>query len=158
MHIVDDRGEALGGDKRKHVQLSILAAVVWCSSATAQEFQPRNPECIAPAGPGGGLDLTCRLASKMLNELDIVAPNIRTTNMPAGIGALAYNVIQTQRRSDPNVIVAVSTGSWVNLAQGKFARFSENDVRWLGAIGADYGVLAVPSKSRFRTLGDWSQR
>src|SRR5690606_4333828 len=59
------------------------------------------------------------------------------------------------RRSDPNVIVAVSTGSWVNLAQGKFGRFSEDDVRWLGAIGADYGVLAVRADSRFETFEDF---
>jgi putative tricarboxylic transport membrane protein len=90
----------------------------------------------------------------MLNELKIVEPTIRTVNMPGGIGAVAYNAIQAQRASDPNVIVAVSTGSWVNLAQGKFGRFSENDVRWLGAVGADYGVLAVRKDSRFKTLGD----
>jgi len=75
-------------------------------------------------------------------------------NLPGGIGAVAYNTIQAQRASDPNVIVAVSTGSWVNLAQGKFGRFTENDVRWLGAIGADYGVLAVRADSRFQTLQD----
>jgi len=90
----------------------------------------------------------------MLNELGLVEPSIRTVNMPGGIGAVAYNNIQAQRASDPNVIVAVSTGSWVNLAQGKFGRFTENDVRWLGAVGADYGVLAVRKDSRFKTLAD----
>ncbi|CAM5187589.1 hypothetical protein BTHI11S_00188 [Bosea thiooxidans] len=90
----------------------------------------------------------------MLNETGLVGPSIRTTNMPGGIGAVAYNNIQAQRASDPNVIVAVSTGSWVNLAQGKFGRFSEFDVRWLGAIGADYGVLAVRKDSRFKMLGE----
>jgi putative tricarboxylic transport membrane protein len=120
----------------------------------AQNYQPQNPECIAPAAPGGGFDLTCRLTSRMLNELGIVDAQIRTVNMPGGIGAVAYNNIQAQRASDPNVIIAVSTGSWVNLAQGKFGRFTENDVRWLGAIGADYGVLAVRKDSRFKTLTD----
>jgi len=123
--------------------------------ALAQEFQPTNPECIAPAAPGGGFDLTCRLTSRELNELGIVKPAIRTTNMPGGIGAVAYNQIQASRRDDPNVIIAVSTGSWVNLAQGKFGRFNENDVRWLGAVGADYGVLAVRADSRFKTLDDF---
>ena len=88
----------------------------------------------------------------MLNETGIVGPAIRTTNVPGGIGAVAYNQIQAQRRADPNVIVAVSTGSWVNLAQGRFGRFTENDVRWLGAVGADYGVVAVRKDSRFADL------
>ncbi|WP_061931860.1 tripartite tricarboxylate transporter substrate binding protein [Aureimonas sp. AU22] len=134
--------------------LTALALLV-SGAAAAQDFQPRNPECIAPAAPGGGFDLTCRLTSQKLNELGIVEPTIRTTNMPGGIGAVAYNMIQAQRRTDPNVIVAVSTGSWVNLAQGKFGRFSENDVRWLGAVGADYGVLAVRKDSRFKTMEDF---
>lgn len=123
--------------------------------ALAQDFQPTNPECIAPAAPGGGFDLTCRLTSQELNQLGIVEPTIRTTNLPGGIGAVAYNQIQATRRDDPNVIVAVSTGSWVNLAQGKFGRFTENDVRWLGAVGADYGVLAVRADSRFQTFEDF---
>jgi len=140
-------GKKMGG-------LALCLGLIVSGTGWAQEFKPQNPECIAPAAPGGGFDLTCRLTSRMLNELGIVEPSIRTVNMPGGIGAVAYNNIQAQRASDPNVIVAVSTGSWVNLAQGKFGRFTENDVRWLGAVGADYGVLAVRKDSRFKTLAD----
>lgn len=139
----------------KKFSLLLACALMVPGAALAQDFQPDNPECIAPAAPGGGFDLTCRLTSQKLNELGIVEPTIRTTNMPGGIGAVAYNVIQAQRRDDPNVIIAVSTGSWVNLAQGKFGRFTEEDVRWLGAVGADYGVLAVRQDSRFETLEDF---
>ena len=134
--------------------IATCCALLLSATVHAQDFQPQNPECIAPAAPGGGFDLTCRLTSRVLNETGLVGPSIRTTNMPGGIGAIAYNNIQAQRAADANVIVAVSTGSWVNLAQGKFGRFSESDVRWLGAIGADYGVLAVRKDSRFKALAD----
>lgn len=134
--------------------LALACALLSPSAVWAQGFKPQNPECIAPAAPGGGYDLTCRLTSQMLNELGVVEPSIRTTNMPGGIGAVAYNTIQARRANDPNVIVAVSTGAWVNLAQGKFGRFTENDVRWVGAVGADYGILAVRKDSRFKTLED----
>lgn len=131
-----------------------LPALLVAGAARAQGFTPQNPECIAPAAPGGGFDLTCRLLGRMLNETGIVAPTIRTTNMPGGIGAVAINHINAQRRTDPNVIVAISTGSWVNMAQGRFGRWGENDVRWIGTIGTDYGVLAVRRDSRFATLAD----
>ena len=119
--------------------LVALAAFMGAAPAARAQgaFQPQNPECVAPAAPGGGFDLTCRLTTRLLNETGIVGPAIRTINVPGGIGAVAYNQIQGQRRADPNVIVAVSTGSWVNLAQGRFGRFTENDVRWLGAVAAD---------------------
>lgn len=138
---------------RRHL-LAAPAALLAPVAAGAQSFAPQNPECIAPAAPGGGFDLTCRLTTRMLNETGIVGPAIRTQNMPGGIGAVAINHINAQRRADPNVIVAVSTGSWVNMAQGRFGRWGENDVRWIGAIGADFGVIAVRRDSRFQTLAD----
>ena len=135
--------------------LALTAATPFAARAQGTAaFQPQNPECIAPAAPGGGFDLTCRLTARMLNELGIVGPAIRTINLPGGIGAVAYNAVQAQRRADPNVIVAVSTGSFVNLAQGKFGRFTENDVRWLGTVGADFGAIAVRRDSRLRRLAD----
>jgi putative tricarboxylic transport membrane protein len=137
-----------------HRRALLAATALLPVAAQAQGFTPQNPECIAPAAPGGGFDLTCRLTTRMLNELGIVGPAIRTQNMPGGIGAVAINHINAQRRADPNVIVAVSTGSWVNMAQGRFGRFGENDVRWIGTIGADFGVLAVRRDSRFTTLAD----
>jgi len=136
--------------RRNLLALAAIAPV----AAQAQGFAPQNPECIAPAAPGGGFDLTCRTAARALNELGIVGPAIRTQNMPGGIGAVAINHINAQRRADPNVIVAVSTGSWVNMAQNRFGRWGENDVRWLGTIGADFGVIAVRRDSRFTTLAD----
>jgi len=140
---------------RRHLLATALAGAALPSGfARAQGFSLQNPECIAPAAPGGGFDLTCRTAARALNELGIVGPAIRTQNMPGGIGAVAINHINAQRRADPNVIVAVSTGSWVNMAQGRFGRWGENDVRWLGAIGADFGVIAVRRDSRFQTLAD----
>jgi putative tricarboxylic transport membrane protein len=137
-----------------HRRALLAATALLPVAAQAQGFTPQNPECIAPAAPGGGFDLTCRLTTRMLSELGIVGPAIRTQNMPGGIGAVAINHINAQRRADPNVIVAVSTGSWVNMAQGRFGRFGENDVRWIGTIGADFGVLAVRRDSRFATLAD----
>ncbi len=131
-----------------------LAALAATPAFAQGGFAPQNPECIAGAAPGGGFDLTCRTAARAFQELGLIAPPIRTVNMPGGIGAVAINHINAQRRTDPNVIVAVSTGSWVNMAQGRFGRWGENDVRWLGTIGADFGVIAVRRDSRFQTLAD----
>ena len=45
---------------------------------------------------------------------------MRATYMPGGIGAVAMNTVVAQRAADPNVIVAFSGGSLLNIAQGKF--------------------------------------
>jgi len=132
----------------------IATATAMPFAAQAQGFVPQNAECIAPAAPGGGFDITCRLTTRMLSELNLVPTPIRTQNMPGGIGAVAINHINAQRPADPNVLVAFSTGSWLNMAQRRFGRFAENDVRWIGTVGADYGVIAVRRDSRFQTLAD----
>ncbi|MDR6357515.1 putative tricarboxylic transport membrane protein [Pseudomonas psychrotolerans] len=116
--------------------------------------EPKRPECIAPASPGGGFDLTCKLAQSGLVEAKLLDKPMRVTYMPGGVGAVAYNTVVAQRPADGDTIVAFSSGSLLNLAQGKFGRFDEKAVRWLAAIGASYGAIAVKADSPYKTLGD----
>lgn len=124
------------------------------SSADAIDPPPERPECIAPSAPGGGFDLTCKLAQKGYQEFGLLPVPIRVTYQPGGIGAVAMNTIVAQRPADNNVIVAFSGGSLLNLAQGKFGRYTENDVRWVAAVGIDYGMIAVRADSPLQSLGD----
>lgn len=123
-------------------------------TATAAFAEPPRPECIAPAKPGGGFDLTCKLAQSALMDTKQLGNPMRVVYMPGGIGAVAYNTIVAQRPADENAIVAFSGGSLLNLAQGKFGKYNVNDVRWLAAVGADYGMISVRADSPFKTLKD----
>lgn len=116
--------------------------------------EPKRPECIAPASPGGGFDLTCKLAQSALVDEKLLSKPMRVTYMPGGVGAVAYNAVVAQRPADGNTITAFSSGSLLNLAQGKFGRFDENAVKWLAAVGTSYGAIAVPADSPFKNLGD----
>jgi putative tricarboxylic transport membrane protein len=130
----------------------VLALAVAVSNVVAGPLD--KTECIAPAKPGGGFDLTCKLAQSGLTNGKFISDPMRVTYMPGGIGAVAYNAVVAQRPADPNVIVAFSGGSLLNLAQGKFGRYNENDVRWLSAIGADYGAVIVTKDSPYKSLKD----
>jgi putative tricarboxylic transport membrane protein len=130
--------------------LAISASAVTAFAAGALE----KTECIAPAKPGGGFDLTCKLVQSALQEGKFVADPMRVTYMPGGIGAVAYNTVIAQKPDAANAIVAFSGGSLLNLAQGKFGRYTENDVRWLAAIGTDYGAVVVAENSPFKSLKD----
>lgn len=111
-------------------------------------------ECIAAAKPGGGFDLTCKLAQSALLAGKYITDPMRITYMPGGIGAVAYNTIIAQRPAEANTIVAYSGGSLLNIAQGKFGRYNENDVRWVSAVGSDFGAVIVAENSPFKTLKD----
>lgn len=123
------------------------------ADAVTEEFAgPSRPECIAPAKPGGGFDLTCKLAQSGLKDTGILTDPMRVTYMPGGVGAVAYNKIVANDRSNEDAIVAFSTGSILNLSQGKFGKFTEKDVKWLAAVGTDYGAIAVNADSPIKDL------
>jgi putative tricarboxylic transport membrane protein len=131
--------------------LAVLAVAAFAGAALAA---PDKPECIAGAKPGGGFDLTCKLAQQGLQEAKLIATPMRITYMPGGVGAVAMNAIVGQRPADPNAIVAFSGGSLLNIAQGKFGKWTESDVRWVAAIGTDYGCISVRADSPHKTLKD----
>jgi putative tricarboxylic transport membrane protein len=116
-----------------------------------------RPQCVAPAKPGGGFDVTCRLVQKMLADAKVLAKPVEISFVPGGIGAVAYNVFVAKRSAEANTVVAFSSGSLLNLAQGKFGRYTEDDVRWVAAIAADYGAIVVPQNSPLRNLRDLEQ-
>ena len=136
---------------RHTLALTALAAI----TATAAHAGPFDKtECIAPAKPGGGFDLTCKLLQTALLEGHVIKDPMRVTYMPGGIGAVAYNTVVAQRPDSGNTVVAVSAGSLLNLAQGKFGRYNENDVKWLAAVGTDYGAVVVSESSPHKSLQD----
>ena len=110
--------------------------------------------CIAPAKPGGGFDLTCRLLRDTLRLRLATAPTeVDIRDMPGGIGALAFDLAVRQQWGDPRTLVAFSTGSLVNIAQGKFGPYRLQDVRWLATVGMEYGAIAVRDDGRLPSLG-----
>jgi len=134
--------------------LQALIAALFLLSAVARAA---SLECIVPSKPGGAMDLTCKLAQKGLQGLrEAPKPppsDMRITYLPGGIGAVAWHSLVSQRRrAEPNTLVAFSGGSLLNLAQGKFGKATANDVRWVAALGTDYGMIAVRADSPFKTL------
>ena len=128
---------------------AIVLAAGFAASASAQ-IQIDRPECVAPANPGGGFDLTCRVAQTGL-EPHIEAP-VQVTFMPGGIGAVAFSLFNSTRTDDSSAIVAFSTGSLLNIVTGKYGAFTEQDVRWVGTAGADFGAVVVRADSEYNDL------
>jgi putative tricarboxylic transport membrane protein len=111
-------------------------------------------ECIAPANPGGGWDFTCRQIGKIMHDIGAVADPIQVTNMAGGGGGLAFGHVVNERASDSGLIVAASQATATRLAQNAYAGMTADMVRFVGAIGADPGVIVVAADSPFQSLGD----
>ena len=129
---------------------SVAAALLLMSGSAAGAV-----ECIVPSKPGGAMDITCKLVQTGLQALPSNAQkDVRISYMPGGIGAVAWHTLVSQRRAEADTLVVFSGGSLLNLAQGKFGKASAADVRWVAALGVDYGMIAVRADAPFKTLAD----
>jgi len=116
--------------------------------------QATAAECIAPANPGGGWDFTCRSIGKIMHDIGVVDKPIQVTNMAGGGGGLAYGHVVNERADDEELIIAASSATATRLAQNAYAGMTADQVKFLGAIGADPGVLVVAKDSPFQSLTD----
>lgn len=133
--------------------LSLLAAAAFSVSAMAWEPSGRV-ECIAPADPGGGWDFTCRSVGNVLEELGMVSGSVQTTNMAGAGGGVAFAHTISKRNADDKLLVAASTATTTRLAQQQFPGMNASMVKWVGALGADYGIIAVSQDSDYENLND----
>jgi putative tricarboxylic transport membrane protein len=111
-------------------------------------------ECIAPANAGGGWDFTCRQIGKILYDLKLVDSPVQVTNMAGAGGGIAFNYVVHERNTDPNLIVAASSATTTRLAQNAFGGATADQVRFVGAIGQDPGVIVVAKDSPYKNLKD----
>ena len=111
-------------------------------------------ECIAPANPGGGWDFTCRTIGKIMYDIKAVDKPIQVKNMAGAGGGLAYNHVVAERGKDDDVIIAASSATATRLAQNAYAGMTADQVRFVGAIGADPGVIVVAKDSSYKNLGE----
>src|SRR5690606_37294911 len=136
--------------------VTLAAILLWAFTGRTDVRQStRGWECIAPAAAGGGWDLTCRAASRALLDLGLYSGVMRVINLPGAGGGIAYAHTVAQRAGDEEVLVAASPATTLRLAQGQFAHLTEHDVRWVGAIAADYGVVAVAPNAPWLTLEEF---
>lgn len=131
-----------------------LTLLLLCISIASSSFAGPldKTECIAPAKPGGGFDLTCKLLQSGLKETGLIKDPMRISYMPGGVGAVAYNAIIAQRPAEPNTLIAFSSGSLLNIAQGKFGKYTDRDVRWVATVGSDFGAVIVRKDAPYQTL------
>jgi putative tricarboxylic transport membrane protein len=131
-----------------------LRRAMFCSLLTAcrSEAATVGGECIAPANPGGGWDLTCRAAAEALATVGPASSRMRVANMPGNGGGIAYAHVAEEMRGNEGVIVAASPSTLLGIAQNHYGRLTERDVRWLAAVGAEKSVVAVSNDAPWHTL------
>lgn len=128
------------------------AAAVLLAASAASPVAAQVSRCVAPAKPGGGFDLTCQLVREALQPL---IPALPISYQPGGIGALVFDeVVRDARPASPGgaELIAFSSGTLLNLAQGRFGRRGAEAVQWVAALAIDHGVVVVHRDAPWKDL------
>ena len=133
--------------RRTVLTLGLVGGLAISNSALAAE-------CIAPANPGGGWDFTCRTIGKIMYDIGAVDKPVQVTNMAGGGGGLAFSHVVNERSDDGELIVAASSATATRLAQNAYGGMTADQVQFLGAIGADPGIIAVAKDAPYMSLND----
>lgn len=129
-----------------------LASVAFMplSSAVAKDYPPKTMSFVAPAGAGGGWDLTIRTVAKTLKDTQLVESNMPITNRPGGGGAVNLAYMQTQTGKD-NLISVYSPPILLTHLTGA-SKYSYQDTTPLARLITDYGAFVVSKDSKYTSI------
>lgn len=126
-------------------------AVMPMTNAVAKDYQPpKTMQFVAPAGAGGGWDLTIRTVAKTLKDTDLVSSNMPITNRPGGGGAVNLAYMQTQAGKD-NLISVYSPPILLTNLTGS-SKYSYQDTTPLARLITDYAAFVVSKDSKYTSI------
>jgi putative tricarboxylic transport membrane protein len=138
----------------RHLVLAVAALVVLAGvlpGYAGPAYPSKALDLIAPAGAGGGWDLTARMTAKALSDERLVTVPIVVTNMVGGSGAVAIAHMATRRKGDTHVMAVMGSALVGTLAR-KVVPYTFKDVTPIAAITGDFSIIAVRKDSTFNNL------
>ena len=143
------------GVKRMKRALGMLVGILLLFGLSPGFAGPAYPnkaiDLIAPAGAGGGWDLTARMTARALGEEKLITVPIAVTNMAGGSGAVGIAHMITRRKGDTHVIAVMGSALTGTLAR-QAVPYTFKDITPIAAITGDYNVIAVRKDSIFNNL------
>jgi len=133
----------------------LILALVGAVSAVgaAPSWKPsRTIELVAPAGPGGGWDMLCRVIQKTLVDEKLVDKPVIVTNKPGGGGAVGWTYLEG-KKGQGEVLAATSTLLILNNLLGT-SQLTYKDFTPIAAMQAEWEAIAVGADSPWKTVKD----
>ncbi len=143
--------------KRNRIAMLAVAAAVLagCGAkepAVQEKTYPKEAvELIAPAGPGGGYDLTIRALAQCLQETGLVDVPLPVTNKPGGGGRVCLEYMHERRGTDDMLVVYSPPLCLIHLNGSTELNYRDNTTP-IAKLAVDYGCFAVKADSPYQTL------
>lgn len=135
------------------IGLMMMALLVSaCAGSASSAKYPEKPILvIAPAGAGGGWDLTARTTAKVLTEEKLINVAMPVENRAGGGGAIALAYVANDKKADPYTLVVYSPPLLLINLNGT-TKHSYRDLTPLAQLYTDYQIIAVKKDSKYQNL------
>ncbi|ACN84551.1 tripartite tricarboxylate transporter substrate binding protein [Brachyspira hyodysenteriae] len=133
--------------------MSIILIMASCKGGdSAANYPSGNLDFVAPAGAGGGWDLTIRTIGKVLQDTKIVKVPMPVRNAPGAGGAVHLGTLQTKKGDARTITVYSPPIIFLNL--NGTTEYSFRDLTPLANLIADYAAFVVKADSPYKNIMD----
>jgi putative tricarboxylic transport membrane protein len=123
------------------------------SNDTAVDYPTRTLQIMAPAGAGGGWDLTARTMQKALKDGNLVSGAVEVTNVTGAAGTVGLAQLATKHKGDPHQLMITGLVMVGGIVTNKSA-VDLGQTTPIATLTAEDEVIVVPASSPHRTLKD----
>ena len=133
--------------------MAVILVMASCKGAdSASNYPSGNLDFVAPAGAGGGWDLTIRTIGKVLQDTKIVKVPMPVRNAPGAGGAVHLGTLQTKKGDARTITVYSPPIIFLNL--NGTTEYSFRDLTPLANLIADYAAFVVKADSPYKNIMD----
>lgn len=138
----------------KIFSISLMLVVIASCKGTdnASNYPSGNLDFVAPAGAGGGWDLTIRTVAKVLSDTKIVSVPMPVRNATGAGGAVHLGAMQTKKGDTRTITVFSPPIIFINL--NGTTPYSFRNLTPLASLIADYAAFVVRVDSKYQTIND----
>lgn len=136
---------------KKLSSLMLIVALVGAVStvAAAPSWKPtKTIELVAPANPGGGWDMLCRVVQKTLMDEKLVDKNVIVVNKPGGGGSVGWTYLKG-KKGQGEYLAATSTLIMLNQLLGT-SELTYKDFTPIAMLQAEWISVAVAADSPYK--------
>lgn len=138
---------------KKTLAIVLALSILAVSFVGAQTWKPtKTIELVAPANPGGGWDMLCRVVQKTLVDEKLVEKNVIVVNKPGGGGAVGWTYLKG-KKGQGEFLAATSTLIMLNNLLGS-SELTFKDFTVLAALQTEWISIAVQADAPYKNIKD----
>ncbi len=122
-------------------------------SGDAVDYPTRTLQIMAPAGAGGGWDITARTIQKALKDGNLVTGSVEVSNVTGAAGTVGLAQLATKHKGDAHQLMITGLVMVGGVVTNKSA-VDLTQTTPIATLTAEDEVIVVPASSPYQTLKD----